>query len=149
MAEPHVASAEIKCPGCAHVVAQSDRCSHCGVRLKRKNRKCLTHYSAIALIAITLTLLNYYLSHREPPLIHINEISPRMNFATVRVAGELESNAYRQKDGSAMYLINDGTGVLAVYAEPPADEVLPKRGRLVSVVQVSRCAAVKKSLLII
>ncbi len=81
-----------------------------------------------------LFLLHLYATHRELPLVRIGEMTPMMNFATVRVEGVLESDARRIRNGSVLYVVDDGTGTIPVFIDRPEGEKLPKAGRRVSVV---------------
>ena len=51
-----------------------------------------------------------------------------MNFSKVRVQGLLKSNARTLNDGSALYLISDGTGSLPVFLNFTPSNTLPKAG---------------------
>jgi len=88
----------------------------------------------MATVIAGLALANHHLSSREPPLIRISDITPLMNFSSVRIKGRQESAAIRLQNGSMMYLIDDGTGTLAVFADPPSDGIPPKVGSLLTVV---------------
>ncbi len=81
-----------------------------------------------------LFLLHLYAVHRELPLVRIGEITPMMNFASVRVEGVLESDARRIRSGSLLYVVNDGTGTIPVFFDRSAGEKLPKAGTRVLVV---------------
>ena len=81
--------------------------------------------------------------HKEIPVIRVCEITPMMNFAYVRLSGNVERKPFVGKnDGKIDYLsfsINDGTGNLRVAAyDNVAREIvemnlLPKEGVYVDV----------------
>jgi DNA/RNA endonuclease YhcR with UshA esterase domain len=90
--------------------------------------------SALVVATFGLFLLHLYATHRELPLVRIGEVTPMMNFAPVRVEGVLKSDARRIRSGSALYLVDDGTGTIPVFFNRPTGEKLPKAGTRVSVV---------------
>lgn len=98
-------------------------------------RRTLRWLRLIALIAIAAALLLFQLhvKNRTPPIIRIEDISPIMNFSTVRVRGVLESDARRLRAGSALYRVADGTGTLSVFVQQPPIGTLPKAGARVTV----------------
>ena len=73
-------------------------------------------------------MLNTRSVRREPPTIHVGEISPRMNFSVVRVRGVLESAPRRLGDGTVLYLVDDGTGTMPVFLGQAPSGNLPKPG---------------------
>jgi DNA/RNA endonuclease YhcR with UshA esterase domain len=80
-----------------------------------------------------ILFLHLYISDQEPPLIRIGEISPLNNFSTVRIRGILKSDARQLRSGSALYRVDDGSGVLSVFLIFPPVEQLPKAGSRVTV----------------
>ncbi len=84
--------------------------------------------AALAVAIGGLFLLHLYATHRELPLVRIGEITPLMNFATVRVQGVLESDARTLRSGSVLYVIDDGTGTLPLFLNRAPSEKLPRAG---------------------
>jgi len=123
----------VQCPHCGHYVGPANRCANCGMRLGQRMGLKVLRISALAIATIGLFLLHLYATHRELPLVRIGEITPMMNFASVRVEGVLESDARRIRSGSVLYVVDDGTGTIPVFFDRPAGEKLPKAGTRVSV----------------
>ena len=67
-------------------------------------------------------------SRQEPRLVRIGDIVPTMNFSTVRVRGILVSDTRRLRSGSALYRVDDGSGILSVFLIQPPQKELPKAG---------------------
>lgn len=85
-------------------------------------------WAALAIAIGGLFLLHLYATHRELPLVRIGEITPLMNFATVRIQGVLESDARMLRSGSVLYVIDDGTGTLPLFLNRAPAGKLPKAG---------------------
>jgi HAMP domain-containing protein len=91
---------------------------------------------AAVILAITgLALLYAAARHSEPPLVKVEELSPAMNFAQVRMTGTVTRNAYVSRDGRYVsFPMNDGSGQILVAASGRiaeamvAQEVLPASG---------------------
>jgi DNA/RNA endonuclease YhcR with UshA esterase domain len=65
-------------------------------------------------------------SRRAPPVVTVAGMKPFMNFTTVSVEGVLVEDARRLNDGSVLYVINDGTGVIpAILSEASGGENFP------------------------
>jgi hypothetical protein len=80
-----------------------------------------------------LFLLQLYAKHRELPLVAIGDISPAMNFAMVRIRGVLESDARPLRSGAVLYVVDDGSGTIPVFADTPPVAPLPMAGSRVLV----------------
>lgn len=88
--------------------------------------------AALAVAIGGLFLLHLYATHRELPLVRIGDITPLMNFATVRVQGVLESDARTLRSGSVLYVIDDGTGTLPLFLNRAPAGKLPRAGSRVA-----------------
>ena len=73
--------------------------------------------------------------HIEIPLVHIEDINPAMNFATIRLKGYITKRPYVRKNYLSFEL-DDGTGTIRIRAYGRlANEITPlMRGDLVEVV---------------
>jgi hypothetical protein len=89
--------------------------------------------AALAVALGGLFLLYLHAVRRELPPVRIGDITPVMNFAAVRVRGVLASDARRLQSGSVLYVVDDGSGTLPVFFDPPAAETLPEAGSRISV----------------
>jgi len=120
---------EVQCPYCGQFVGPaSPRCAHCGMRLEKRMNLCFLRRVAVGVAVGGLFLLHLYAAHSELPLIEIGTISPVMNFVSVRVVGVLETDARKQRSGSVLYVINDGTGILPVFLNRASEGRLLKAG---------------------
>ncbi|HEY5652794.1 MAG TPA: hypothetical protein VIR63_00280, partial [Pontiella sp.] len=84
--------------------------------LSRKSKR-LLRIIAPAAFFVFLILLQFHLSRRDPRRVCVDAISPFHNFSRVRVEGVLESGARRLRGGSVLYMVNDGSGTIAVFDE--------------------------------
>ncbi len=75
-----------------------------------------------------LFLLHLYAIQRDLPAVSIAEISPHMNFASVKIMGVLESDARPLRSGTVLYVINDGTGTIPVFLNNTDVRNLPEKG---------------------
>jgi DNA/RNA endonuclease YhcR with UshA esterase domain len=77
-------------------------------------------YAALVLGTVGLGMLYLAALHREIPVVKIGEIKPAMNLATVRVAGDVSSDARVFKEGdrvrSLRFTVDDGSGEILVQA---------------------------------
>ena len=133
MEHPSAKSVKIQCPLCGSSSHSSVRCLHCGALLK-KRRFGVSRRTALFVSGILAVIfLQLYFSRREPPLIRIGDISPMLNFSTVRVQGLLVADARRLRSGSVFYRVNDGSGILPVFLIRPPEEELPRAGQRVTI----------------
>ena len=98
---------------------------------KRVGRKRLS-YLAVLIVGVGLFVFQFCAKHREPSLIAINRIKPLMNFRVVRVEGRLETSARKLSNGTLLYVIDDGTGTLAVFSNEMPAGPLPMVGSRVA-----------------
>ena len=77
---------------------------------KKKLRFRLLRGGVLVFVLAGLFLFNLRWNRREPTLIRIGDITPVMNFSTVRVKGTLKSDARTLRSGAIFYLITDSIG---------------------------------------
>ncbi|MDF7806751.1 hypothetical protein P4E94_04820 [Pontiellaceae bacterium B12219] len=133
MTVPAPGKNDVQCPHCGHFTGPASRCAHCGLRLEKRMGLKRLRTAAVVVAIGGLFLLQLYAKKSEIPMVSIHQISPVMNFATVRVEGTLESDARNLRSGSQLYVIDDGTGTLAVFANDSTIEKLPGAGSRVAV----------------
>jgi DNA/RNA endonuclease YhcR with UshA esterase domain len=77
-------------------------------------------YAAVLLATIGLGALYLMATHREIPIVEIGSIEPTMNFAYVRVEGNVTEEARVNREGghirSVRFVVDDGTGEIPVTA---------------------------------
>ncbi len=122
----------VHCPHCGHYAGPATRCANCGMRLEKQMGLKALRRAALAVAIGGLFLLHLYATHRELPLVRIGDITPVMNFATVRVQGVLESDARTLRSGSVLYVIDDGTGTLPLFLNRAPAGKLPRAGSRVA-----------------
>jgi DNA/RNA endonuclease YhcR with UshA esterase domain len=104
----------------------------CGPQVKRPLRVRVLQYASLVLAVAGLVLLYLYSVNRGIPVVRVSEITPTMNFATVRIIGEVTRDTYMFKSGGIVFNINDGSGEIAVMggrAQADALEAAGKRPR--------------------
>ncbi len=105
------------CPSCDRYTGPAAKCPYCNTNAGSVPVIRLLRIIAIILSLGGLVLLYAAVRHREPPLITVNQVTPSMNFAHVRVAGEIQRPPYVSEDGQyAAFTVNDGTGQIRVAA---------------------------------
>lgn len=101
-----------------------------GSQVKRPLRVRALQLASIILAVAGLILLWLYSVNRDIPVIKIAEITPTMNFAYVRISGEVSRDAYVFDSGGLIFNINDGSGEIAVMGGRAQAEALQNAGRL-------------------
>jgi hypothetical protein len=104
------------------------------MKMRRWPRREFIRFLLFAGFIVILFIGQIIVSRREPRFVRIHEINPLLNFWTVRVEGRLQSDTRLLKSGSLFYLVNDGTGSLAVFDQRVEGSGLLKAGSPVSVV---------------
>lgn len=89
-------------------------------------------WGAVVLCGGILLLLQLWANQRDVPLVEIDQIAPKMNYRTIRVEGVLETAARAMSSGAVLYVVNDGTGTLAVFSNEIPEEALPRAGSRVT-----------------
>ncbi|MBC8207365.1 MAG: hypothetical protein ISR85_04310 [Kiritimatiellales bacterium] len=101
-----------------------------GPQVKRPLRVRALRIAALVLAFAGLILLYFYSVNRDIPLVRVDSITPTMNFATVRVSGEVTRDAYVFQSGGMVFNLNDGSGEIAVMGGRAQAEALENAGRL-------------------
>lgn len=134
---------EICCPGCGRFVGALPQCPHCGAKIHARMSVRVFRYASLLLGIVGLFLLYLMATNKEIPTVEISSIQPTMNFAYVRIEGEVVSDTRVYRDGDRItglaFTVDDGTGEIGVkaYRGEAVDLVeqnkLPRRGDHVSV----------------
>ncbi len=101
-----------------------------GPQVKRPLRVRVLQAASLVLALAGLVLLWLYSVHRDIPLVQVADIRPTMNFAYVRIAGEVSRDAYVFDSGGLVFNLDDGSGEIAVMGGRAQAEVLENAGRL-------------------
>lgn len=120
-------------------LTDSDAYPVSGPQVKRPMRVRVLRMASLILAFAGLVLLYLYSTNRDIPVVRAGEVTPTMNFAYVRIRGEVTRDAYIFKSGGLIFNVNDGSGEIAVLggraqAERLKEEKrLPRRGDQVDV----------------
>lgn len=101
-----------------------------GPQVKRPLRVRVLQYASLVLAVAGLVLLYLYSVNRDIPVVRVSEITPTMNFAYVRVAGNVTRDAYVFKSGGVVFNMHDGSGEIAVMGGRAQAEALETAGKL-------------------
>jgi len=85
--------------------------------------------AALILACAGLFLLYLFAARSEIPPVRVAEITPAMNFACVRVSGEVVRSG-SASSGGWVFAVNDGSGELAVFCSRTQTEVLKAAGKI-------------------
>lgn len=108
---------ETKCPSCGRFVGAYEKCPYCGASVSKRLSIKLFRYGSLIFSVLGLAILYFISAHKEIPLIKINQISPTMNFAYIRVKGIVTRYpVFDEKLSILTVQINDGTEDLMVKA---------------------------------
>lgn len=102
----------------------------CGSQVKRPLRIRVLQYASLVLAVAGLVLLYLFSLNRDVPLVRIGDITPVMNFATVRISGEVTRDAYIFESGGIVFNIKDGSGEIAVMGGRAQADALEAAGKL-------------------
>jgi len=109
-----------RCPVCGTYAGPTSRCPACGAELHMRTSLRVFRWAALGLGTVGLALLFAMARHREIPLVRADELSRTMNFAYVRLAGEVPEDArlYRRSGRveGLRFTVRDETGEIAVRA---------------------------------
>jgi DNA/RNA endonuclease YhcR with UshA esterase domain len=125
---------EILCASCGRFVGALPRCPHCGARVAARLSVRFFRYAALFLGVVGLLLLYLMARAREVPQIQIGHIRPTMNFAFVRVAGEVTGEPRVTYEGghvrSVRFNVSDDTGEIPILAFRTKGQELVDRDKI-------------------
>lgn len=127
---PPAATPDALCPSCERFIGPADLCPYCGADSARRPLLRRLRRAALVLAIVGVGGLLATAIRSEPPAIKIGEISPKMNFGYVRVAGRVMSEPRVFREGgevaSISVTLGDGTGQLRLQADGPVALALAK-----------------------
>jgi len=128
------------CPVCNRYIGPAAKCPYCSSDAVKSPLMRTIKVIAVFMATAGLFLLYLTAKHREPPLISISAITPVMNFAHIRIAGEVRKKPYIGRDNEYLsFRVFDGSGSLqvAAYRETAKalieGDLLPNAGDFVEV----------------
>jgi DNA/RNA endonuclease YhcR with UshA esterase domain len=101
-----------------------------GPQVKRPLRVRVLQYASLVLAVAGLVLLYLFSVNRDIPLVRVSDIAPTMNFAYVRMAGEVTRDAYVFQSGGLVFDIKDGSGEITVMGGRAQAQALEAAGKL-------------------
>jgi RecJ-like exonuclease len=102
----------------------------CGPQVKRPLRVRVLRYASLVLAVAGLILLYLYSINRGIPVIQVADITPTMNFAYVRIIGDVTRDAYLFKSGGFVFNLKDDSGEIAVMGGRAQADALEAAGKL-------------------
>ncbi len=104
------------CPSCGRYFSPyTDACPLCGARLSRRMTIHAMRLTALGLTALGLILLWWFAAHSPVPTPKISQAQATMNFAYVRIEGQVTRPPSFDPDGDTLsFWVADGTGELLV-----------------------------------
>lgn len=132
-----------QCPACDRFIGPALHCPYCGQEAAPAPGLRALRRTAFLLATLGLAALYLMARSRELPVVTIGDITPMMNYAYVRVEGEIAREPYTvMRNGRLDYcsfLLDDGTGTVRVQTWRDTARLmeragaLPQRGDRVSV----------------
>ncbi len=101
-----------------------------GPQVKRPLRVRVLQIASLVLAVVGLILLYLYSVNRDIPTVRVADITPTMNFAYVKVSGNVTRDAYVFKSGGVVFNLHDGSGEIAVMGGRTQAEALKNSGKL-------------------
>jgi hypothetical protein len=133
-ATPEVTHSSAVCPSCNRYIGPASKCSYCHADAPKPFMLRVLRIGSVILAVGGLALLYLAVTHRELPVQPIGEISPLMNYAYVRLVGEVPRNCYvGDEEGVVDYVsfsVKDATGALRVKAYGDVARALSEAGKL-------------------
>lgn len=127
-------SQEMNCPNCGRFVGAVTKCPYCGSKVEKRMSLVSVRWAAVLLATVGLFLLYLMAKNREIPLVKLGDVKPTMNFAQIRVEGQVQNDARTFRNGGMGFNVSDGTGMIMVFvsqkqAKDLADQnLVPKAG---------------------
>ncbi len=121
------------CPSCGRYVGPTDAgtCSHCGARLTGRIMLHVLKIGALGLAVLGLILLWWFATHSPVPMLKIGQAQATMNFAYVRVEGQVtRAPSYDPDGGYLSFWIADDTGEMLVSSYRATTQVLVDAGHM-------------------
>lgn len=108
----------------------SKDCPAYGPRVKRPLRVRVLQCASLILAVAGLVLLYLFSVNRDIPLVRVGDVTPAMNFAYVRMAGEVTRDVYIFQSGGMVFDIKDSSGEITVMGGRAQAQALEAAGKL-------------------
>jgi tRNA(Ile2) C34 agmatinyltransferase TiaS len=105
------------CPVCNRYIGPVSKCPYCSSDAAKSPLILTIRISALLLATAGLFLLYLTAKHHDPPLITAAEITPAMNFAHIRISGNVRKKPYIARDHDYLsFRVYDESGSIQVVA---------------------------------
>lgn len=101
-----------------------------GCEVNRPLKIRMLRFASLLLAVAGLILLYLFSINREIPMVKIGDITPTMNFAYVRISGDVTRDASIFKTGGVVFNVQDSTGEIAVMGGRAQADALQASGKL-------------------
>ncbi|NQU38901.1 MAG: hypothetical protein HQ523_03020 [Lentisphaerae bacterium] len=133
-ATPEVTHSSAVCPSCNRYIGTASKCSYCHADAPKPFMLRALRVGSVVLAVGGLALLYLAVTHRHLPVQPIGEITPLMNYAYVRLVGEVPRDCFvGDEKGVVDYVsfsLKDGTGSIRIKAYGEVARALHDSGRL-------------------
>lgn len=120
------------CPSCERFIGPALTCPYCEMDSAGSATLRSLRLGAMVLAVVGLGFLYLMATRTEIPIIRVDSLTPMMNFAQIRIVGEVERDAYiARENGEVDYLsfsVNDGSGRLRVAAYDDVARAIVEKG---------------------
>ncbi len=145
---PGSASADVICPACGHFAGVYEACPRCGTYIPKRMSIKFFKFFSLGLAIIGLICMYLWVKNRDLVKIQVSDIKETMNFAYVRMTGEVvqdckifydDEKAENKKPNYLNFSIRDSSGEIRVTAyrhvaqELVSRSLLPHLGDVVDV----------------
>lgn len=116
------------CPSCGRFIGVKGKCPHCGAMARERLSTNLIKLLSIIGAVLGLALLYFASNIDRTPTIRIEDITPEMDIATVRISGVATREGFK-RPGYLSFPLKDNTGEILVKAYGSvADNIYPSPG---------------------
>jgi hypothetical protein len=121
-----------RCPVCDRYVGPASACPYCGEDVPAAAPIRFLRWGSLLLALIGVLCLWMAARSRAVPAVSASQVTPRMNHATVRAAGQVRRDAYVARRGGVVdyvsFGLDDGSGELRAAAYGATARALSDRG---------------------
>jgi hypothetical protein len=107
--------AEVTCPSCGRFAGTYERCPYCGAHMQVRLSVRMLRRLSLLVAFLGLGMIWWAAKNMEVPLRKIGDFSPTMNFAILRIRGQIVAGPYYGDRGDSFYVgVDDGSGRINV-----------------------------------
>lgn len=103
------------CPSCGRFVGPLEQCPHCGASVRKRLPLRYIRYASIVIAVVGIAALLYAVSGMATPRVQIADVEATMNYAYVRVEGQVTRGPNYNPDTQELkFYVGDSTGEILV-----------------------------------